>query len=36
MSLRTLDELKQVDASQFSISVDTNGNKELDYTERLL
>ena len=32
---RTLDEHKQLDASQFSISVDTNGNKELHYTGRL-
>jgi hypothetical protein len=31
----TLDEHKQLDASQFSISVDTNGNKELHYTGRL-
>jgi hypothetical protein len=29
---RALDEHKQLDASQFSISVDTNGNKELHYT----
>jgi hypothetical protein len=28
-------EHKQLDASQFSISVDTNGNKELHYTGRL-
>ena len=32
---RALDEHKQLDASQFSISVDTNGNKELHYTGRL-
>jgi hypothetical protein len=30
MSFRTLDEHTQVDASHFSISVDTNGNKELE------
>jgi hypothetical protein len=35
-SFGTLDEHKQLDASQFSISVDTNGNKELHYTGRLL
>jgi hypothetical protein len=33
---RALDEHKQLDASQFSISVDTNGNKELHYTGKLL
>jgi hypothetical protein len=29
---RALDEHKQLDVSQFSISVDTNGNKELHYS----
>jgi hypothetical protein len=32
---RALDEHKQLDASQFNISVDTNGNEELHYTGRL-
>ena len=35
MGFRALDEHKQLDASQFSISVDTNGNKKLHYTGRL-
>jgi hypothetical protein len=32
---RALDEHKQLDASQLSISVDSNGNKELHNTGRL-
>jgi hypothetical protein len=35
VGFRALDEHTQLDASQFSISVDTNGNKELHYTGRL-
>ena len=35
VGFRALDEHTQLDASQFSISVVTNGNKELHYTGRL-